>query len=148
MDYQIIINNLQYITTSRLYSISRLYNCDCNTSNVLKLYKALKSIKKEDRVVVRVTVDVSFDEVLDMLDALQNGIDAYKKKYKVRTFPISLNIYQLVEALNKIDAKQLVKEIIIESATKPKKKSEKKVEDVKPLSMLEKRRIILMNKNL
>ncbi|WP_164108263.1 MULTISPECIES: hypothetical protein [Sphingobacterium] len=151
MDNYKIVTSLHTITTSRLCSIAKLYQIpQVETSNVLRLIKALQSIKKEDRVHARVVVDVSYDEVLDMLDGLSNGIDAYKKKYNVRTFPKDLNIYQLIEALNKIDAKQLIKDIIIESATStPKEKSKGKVKKELPkkLTYEERRKLELLSKN-
>lgn len=108
-----LVNNLEYLTVSRLTAVSKIYNIDCSTSNVSRLHKALnKVIKEGKRTEVKTTVEVEHDEVIDMLKAIDEGIKAYKIKYGRSTFPKDLNIYQLIDDFRKLNPSQIIREVL------------------------------------
>ncbi|WP_312745907.1 hypothetical protein [Sphingobacterium multivorum] len=113
MNYSEIITNLEYLTVSRLTAVSKIYNIDCSTSNVSRLHKALnKVIKEGKRTIVKTTVDVEHDEVIDMLKAIDEGIKAYKIKYGRSTFPKDLNIYQLIDDFRELNPSQIIRDVL------------------------------------
>lgn len=126
MSNENIIHNLGSITTSRLYSLSRLYSYEqVNTSNVCKLHKAIKLIlNTKDRVEVKVTVDVTHEEVIEIYQFLEDAIKAYKTKYNRTTVDKNMNVYQLIEALGKLNPAQIIREVL---QTQPTSKVKKKL---------------------
>lgn len=164
MNYSELITNLEYLTVSRLTAISKLYNIDCSTSNVFKLHKALNKVVNEGkRTEVKTTVDVEHDEIVDILKAIDEAMKAYKIKYGRSTFPKDMNIYQLIDDFRKtniklsvnnegdknslkVDAKQMLKEIILDNSNKgntnkAKKKTKRELVDEKKQLIISKMKL-------
>lgn len=153
MNVEAIKSNLINISNSQIDLIFSIYglNKDKITSRVLPLLTVLKSLKVEDRnedyKTDRNKSMASIDAVADLIDTLEAGIEAYKKKYMVRVFPSDLKIMMLYEALNKIDAKQIVKEILLGQDEQPKKKTKQELkEEEKQRIKAEMKLKILQNK--
>lgn len=95
----------------------------------------------------RVAINIEADEVLDMIDALQNGIDAYKKKFMVRTFPKNMNLPQLTYDLYKLNPVQIVKEVLNGSTSEGDKPLSKKDKiDAKKKQIQDRMKIEIMSK--
>lgn len=152
-----IARNLEDLTVSRLTAVSKLYNVDCNTSNITRLHKALKQVVNEaKRIEVKTTVEVEHDEVIDMFNTIEEGIKAYKIKYSRSTFPKDLNIYQLIEDFREVknnskkiensNAKELIRELITDS--NPISKNAKKKSKTKRELIDEKKQIMIVEMKL
>jgi len=153
MGYKEVINNLQYLSVSRLTAVSKLYNIDCNTSNVYKLNKALEKVREEGkRVEVKTTVSVDHEEVIDMQSAVALAIEMYKIKYNRSSFPKDMNIYQLIDDFNKLNPVQIIREVLTPSKknveTKPIKKrlSKQEKEDLEYEEFLKKKKLEILSK--
>lgn len=153
MGYKEVINNLQYLSVSRLTAVSKLYNIDCNTSNVYKLNKALEKVREEGkRVEVKTTVSVDHEEVIDMQSAVALAIEMYKIKYNRSSFPKDMNIYQLIDDFNKLNPAQIIREVLTPSKknveTKPIKKrlSKQEKEDLEYEEFLKKKKLEILSK--
>lgn len=135
MESDLIVTRLYDITTSRLFSISKLYGVDCNTSNVTRLHKALKKALDSKRIEVKVTVEVDHDEVVDMVKSLEEAIKHYKLKYNRSTFPKEINLYQIIDDFKKLNPTQIVTAVLKDRDSKEDKKrvsgvsKKKKIED-------------------
>lgn len=131
MDYNQIINNLQYLSVSRLTAVSKLYNIDCNTSNVYRLNKALEKVVEEGkRVEVKTTVPVDHEEVIDMQSAVALAVEMYKIKYNRSSFPKDMNIYQLIDDFTKLNPAQIIREVLQGKEEKKVTKKQTKVDRV------------------
>jgi len=153
MDYNQIINNLQYLSVSRLTAVSKLYNIDCNTSNVYRLNKALEKVIEEGkRVEVKTTVAVDHEEVIDMQSAVALAIEMYKIKYNRTSFPRDINIYQLIDDFTKLNPAQIIREVLTPSKKKeeikPTKKrlSKQEKEDLEYEEFLKKKKLEILSK--
>jgi len=127
--------NIGNITTSKLRYIAETYNVpSVYTSRVAKLLTALDSIDFKNKRLTKGrkykndgydddryddfdfaeigSNQVTDDEILDMIDTLKEGIEHYKKKYKVRSFPRDLTQVGLVDALSKLSPADIIKEVI------------------------------------
>nr|WP_315393980.1 hypothetical protein [uncultured Sphingobacterium sp.] len=153
MDYNQIINNLQYLSVSRLTAVSKLYNIDCSTSNVYRLNKALERVVEEGkRVEVKTTVAVDHDEVIDMQSSVALAVEMYKIKYNRSSFPRDMNIYQLIDDFNKLNPAQIIRDVLTPSKkkeeTKPTKKrlSKQEKEDLEYEEFLKKKKLEILSK--
>ncbi|KKX49362.1 hypothetical protein [Sphingobacterium sp. IITKGP-BTPF85] len=104
MGYKEVINNLSDFSTSRLNTISRLYNIDVETSNVNILYKAFEKIVdenlKRDETGINPSKLLSHEQVVDMQYNISLAVEMYKIKYNRRTVPSHFNLFHLIQDFN------------------------------------------------
>lgn len=112
MDNNIIADNLKFINSSRLDSISRLYDYNCNTSRVYKLHRALGMVINTcKRSNILVDPMVEHDEVIDLYNSLVTAIKQYKINHNRITFPKDFTVFELIDDLQKLNPAQIIRQV-------------------------------------